>query len=153
MEAEEKGWQLAQHFKLHLHPETMKARYPISLDPLPLGTTIKQIYSDFFRYMYKQTQKFFAEREYQGKTIWQNLTQKKKIEFVIAHPNGWTLHEQAFLREAAVNGGLVSIGDASRTIHMITEGEASVHFVMLHGISDNHLQVCSQCSNLERGQG
>jgi len=31
-EAEEKGWTLAKHFKLHLHPQTMKEKYSLTID-------------------------------------------------------------------------------------------------------------------------
>ena len=31
-EAEEKGWTLAKHFKLHLHPQTMKEKYNLAID-------------------------------------------------------------------------------------------------------------------------
>jgi hypothetical protein len=141
-EASEKGWQLARHFKLHLHPMVMKAQNSISCDPLPQNVTINQIYADFFRYVYDHTKYFFEEREDQGARIWQNLKEMHHIEFLIAHPNGWTLSEQAFLRQTAVDAGLVIHHHASRTVHMISEAEASVHFVMFHGGVENHLQVC-----------
>jgi hypothetical protein len=140
-EAEEKGWQLAKHFKLHLHPPTMQTRSALSLDPLPEGVTIEKIYSDFFKYLYGHTQAFFTERELQGTKVWQELTQKKEIEFVIAHPNGWTLQEQAFLRKAAVNAGLTSQSDAPQMVHMLTEAEASVHFVMFRESVGSRLEV------------
>jgi hypothetical protein len=140
-DAQEKGWKLAKHFKLHLHTKVMKTRAPIVLDPLP-GVRLEKIYSDFFRYLYTHTRSFFFNREAQSEAIWQRLEQKGKIEFVIAHPNGWTGYEQAFLRKAAVDGGLVSEINASKVVHMLTEGEASVHFVMFHGGIQNGLQVC-----------
>jgi len=71
----------------------------------------------------------------------ESLKQSRKIEFVITHPNGWTLHEQEFLRKAAVNGGLVHRGEASRMVHLITEGEASVHFVVSNGRHGDRLKV------------
>jgi hypothetical protein len=132
-EAEDEGHQLAKHFKLHLHPESMRSRSPLSLDPLPKGVTIDKIYADFFRYLYGHMQTFFRERELQGTKIWQDLIRKNKIEFVIAHPNGWTTNEQAFLRRAVVQSGLLSESKAPQSVHMLTEAEASVHFVVFHG--------------------
>jgi hypothetical protein len=119
----------------------MKARNPLTLDPLPKGVTLDKIYASFFRYVYGHTQNFFKERELDGTAIWQDLSQRKKIEFVIAHPNGWTLKEQAFLRNAAVSGGLTTESDAPRTIHMLTEAEASVHFVVFHGNFESRMEV------------
>jgi hypothetical protein len=31
-DAEDHGWNLARHFKLHIHPEDMKAKYNLKLD-------------------------------------------------------------------------------------------------------------------------
>ena len=31
-EAEEMGWTLAKHFKLHLHPQTMKEKHNLTID-------------------------------------------------------------------------------------------------------------------------
>jgi hypothetical protein len=147
-EAEEEEYQLARHFKLHLHTKNMKARNPLSLEPLPKGVRIKKIYADFFGYLYKHMQAFFKERELQGAKIWQDLSQRQKIEFVVTHPNGWTLKEQAFLRKAVVEGGLISESSAAQYVHMLTEAEASVHFVVFHsgGSVETRLEVCLQCS-------
>jgi hypothetical protein len=144
-EAEEKGWKLAQNFKLHLHPKTMTAQNPISLDPLPPGVTIEKIYVDFFTYVCQHTQKFFEEREVQGKSIWQRLKGENRIEFVIAHPNGWTLSEQVFLRKVVFKSasGFVSKEPTSLTVYLIAEAEASVHFMILHGGLEKSLEVSS----------
>jgi hypothetical protein len=141
-EAKDNGWQLAEHFKLHLHPTTMNARIRITRIPLPNGVRIKKIYADFFRYLYQQTETFFKDHEFKGTTLWQNFLQKGAIEFVITHPNGWTLREQALLRKAAVRGGLVSESDAPHRVHMVTEGEATVHFVIFHEGVEGRLEVC-----------
>jgi hypothetical protein len=141
-DSDQRGWKLAQHFKLHLHPPTVGTRRPFSHDPLPFHIGLEKIYADFFRYVYTHTEKHFKQSQLQGTRIWQYLAQKKKIEFVIAHPNGWTPYEQAFLRRAAVNGGLTSSEDALAMVHMITEAEASVHYVLFHGGAENRLQVC-----------
>jgi hypothetical protein len=58
-----------------------------------------------------------------------------EMEAIIAHPNGWGIREQAFLRTAAVDAGLSSSDRAPTKIRFVTEAEASVHF-------------CSHYSNL-----
>jgi hypothetical protein len=123
----------------------MTAQNPISLDPLPPGVTIEKIYVDFFTYVCQHTQKFFEEREVQGKSIWQRLKGENRIEFVIAHPNGWTLSEQVFLRKVVFKSasGFVSKEPTSLTVYLIAEAEASVHFMILHGGLEKSLEVSS----------
>lgn len=50
--AELSKWQLAECFKLHLHPATMRAANNISVPPLPQQTTLEKIYADFFAYLH-----------------------------------------------------------------------------------------------------
>lgn len=138
-QAEDEEWELAEHFKLHLHPSTMRAEQEIIVQPLPRGVALDQIYADFFGYLYKHTRTFFQNREVNGQEIWERL--ETSIEIVIAHPNGWGAHEQAFLRKVAVLGGLVPGSTAQERVHVVSEGEASVHYVMLHGDIERRLEV------------
>lgn len=138
-QAEDEKWCLAEHFKLHLHPTTMRAKGGIKVNPLPPGVSLEQIYADFFRYLFKHVKAFFQDREINGPQIWRRL--ERNIELVVAHPNGWGAHEQAFLRNTCVQAGLVSAAQAQARVKMITEGEASVHFVMVHGDMEHRLQV------------
>ena len=140
--AEDESWQLAEHFKLHLHPITMRAEHNIIVQPLPEGIPIDRIYIDFFGYLLQHTQKFFESREINGADIWSRLS--PSMEFVIAHPNGWSLHEQSFLRNAAVGAGFVPSQAAAERIHVVSEGEASVHFTMVHADMENRLAVRAQ---------
>jgi hypothetical protein len=139
-QAEDEQWQLAEHFKLHLHPTTMRSEQNIIVQPLPRGIALDQIYADFFRYLYQQTKIFFQSRELNGADIWRRL--EARIEIIIAHPNGWGAHEQGFLRKIAVTGGLVPAARAAEQVHVVSEGEASVHFIMLHGDIEGRLKVC-----------
>jgi hypothetical protein len=123
----------------------MTAQNPISLDPLPSGVTIEKIYVDFFTYVCQHTHNFFEEREFQGRSIWQKLKGENRIEFVIAHPNGWTLSEQVFLRKVVFKSasGFVSKELTSLRVYLVAEAEASVHFMILHGGLGKSLQVSS----------
>lgn len=139
-QAEDEQWHLAEYFKLHLHPSTMRATQQIVVEPLPAGVTLQQVYADFFGYLFKHTQTFFEDHEIGGPEIWANL--RDKIEIVIAHPNGWGPQEQGFLRQAATQAGLVtSPALAHRQILFVSEAEASVHFVMLHADLEARLKV------------
>ncbi|KAJ1303450.1 hypothetical protein OPQ81_011639 [Rhizoctonia solani] len=129
-QAEDNGWALAKYFKLHLHPSDMQARHELKLDPLPHGVTLRQIYSDFLGYLLKHTRAFFEDRILDGKQIWERYS--PTMEVVIAHPNGWGIREQAFLRSAAVSAGFATADLAPAKVRFVTEAEASVHFCIHH---------------------
>ncbi|KAH7336860.1 hypothetical protein B0J17DRAFT_718775 [Rhizoctonia solani] len=125
-QAEDNDWFLAKHFKLHLHPDDMKNKYDLKLDDLPPGVGLRQIYSDFLGYLLKHTKAYFLDRILDGKQIWQRYS--PTMEVVIAHPNGWGIREQAFLRSAAVSAGFSTTDEALNKIRFVTEAEASVHY-------------------------
>ncbi|CAE6420069.1 unnamed protein product [Rhizoctonia solani] len=137
-QADDNDWVLAQHFKLHLHPHDMGVEYGLRLNDLPPGVTLRQIYSDFLGYLLKHTQTYFEDRVVDGRRIWQRYS--STMEIVIAHPNGWALREQSFLRGAATDAGLVDPSQASSNIRFVTEAEASVHFCIHHSNIGNRLQ-------------
>ncbi|KDQ12466.1 hypothetical protein BOTBODRAFT_34434 [Botryobasidium botryosum FD-172 SS1] len=139
-QAEDHGWHLAKHFKLHLHPANMRHQHRIKLDDLPPYVTVDQIYADFMGYLFRHTEKYFKERILDGIQTWESL--KSNIEFVIAHPNGWDTAEQGILRQAAVAADLVpSLPVALERIHFVSEAEASVHFVLLHADIEKRLRI------------
>ncbi|KAH7336844.1 hypothetical protein B0J17DRAFT_665060 [Rhizoctonia solani] len=126
-QAEDSGWQLAQHFKLHLHPPTLRTRHKIALEALPTNVSLKQIYSDFLGYVLRHTQERFEEVISDGRTIWESYSDS--MDIVIAHPNGWGIREQTFMRQAVL-AGLATSEKLDSQIHFVTEAEASVHFCM-----------------------
>ncbi|CAE6493490.1 unnamed protein product [Rhizoctonia solani] len=113
--AEDNGWFLVKHFKLHLQPEDQR-KDDIELDPLPAEIPLTQIYSDFMGYLLKHTKAFVEKRIPLGKQIWEKY--KHTMEVVIAHPNGWDTPEQDFLRKAAVHSGFVDPDKAVRQVHL-----------------------------------
>ncbi|ELU42318.1 hypothetical protein AG1IA_03652 [Rhizoctonia solani AG-1 IA] len=130
---------LAKRFKLHMHPSEMREKYSIKLDPLPNGVGLLQIYADFMNYLFKNTEPFFKDRIVDGPTIWEAY--KDNITFIIAHPNGWGIREQEFLRRAAVDGGLVTVADSKNRVRFVTEAEASVHYCISHSNISNRLKA------------
>jgi hypothetical protein len=157
--AEDNGWKLAKHFKLHLHPSDLKAKYDLKLDgmcyqvvvtpvdlnvitlhtALPPGVSLQQVYSDFLGYLLQHTQTYFEDRIVDGRHIWQKY--RSTMQFIIAHPNGWGIREQTFLRSAAVKAGLATTDSAHTNIRFVTEAEASVHFCIYHTNLGSRLQV------------
>ncbi|KAG8783944.1 hypothetical protein FRC12_019178 [Ceratobasidium sp. 428] len=136
-DAEDNDWQLAKHFKLHLHPHDMKAKHGLKLDPLPNGVSLRQIYVDFLRYLLKHTRSFFEDRIVDGSLIWESY--QPEMEVVIAHPNGWGIREQTFLRAVAIEAGL-TLASSPHRIRFVTEAEASVHFCIYHTNLGSRLQ-------------
>ncbi|CAE6499636.1 unnamed protein product [Rhizoctonia solani] len=97
---------------------------------LPPGVSIRQIYSDFLGYLLKNTRAVFENRLLDGRMIWQQYS--PTMEVVIAHPNGWGIREQEFLRAAAVAAGFSTSDQASSKICFVTEAEASIQFCVYH---------------------
>ena len=143
--AEREQWHLAEQFKLHVHPASMATHHIVNLIPLPPGVSIEKIYADILDYLFRHTQIFFEEKEFElggGGQIWRKLALQNSIDFVLAHPSGWSLQEQSMLRRAAVKAGLVqSIQIAAERVQFVSEAEASVHYVMFHADLQSRLQV------------
>ncbi|CAE6458307.1 unnamed protein product [Rhizoctonia solani] len=135
--AEDRGWFLAKHFKLHLQPKDLQ-KDNLKLDPLPPGVSLSKIYSDFLRYLLKHTKAFVEKRIPLGKQIWEKY--RPTMEVVIAHPNGWSTSEQAFLRAATIDSGFVDLNKASKQVQFVTEAEASIHYCVHHSSLSNKLQ-------------
>ena len=53
------------------------------------------------------------------------------VDFILTHPNGWDTTQQARMRQAAINAGLVpdDAGGHSR-IHFMMEGEANLFYCL-----------------------
>ncbi|ELU39033.1 hypothetical protein AG1IA_06935 [Rhizoctonia solani AG-1 IA] len=127
-QAEDNGWVLAKYFKLHLHPADMQAKHDLKLDELPPGVTLRQIYADFLRYLLKHTKTFFEDRVLDGQQTWARYS--PTMEVVIAHPNGWGIREQTFLRSAAVAAGFSTDEKALASVRFVTEAEPGINFAV-----------------------
>ncbi|KAG8753216.1 hypothetical protein FRC11_007606 [Ceratobasidium sp. 423] len=141
IKAEDQKWFLVKNFKLHLHPDELRTRYNLEIvngqepvvklnasDPLPPGVTKDQVYTDFLKYLFQHTEKFFKDIIVDGKVLWPR--HRSNMEFVIAHPNAWSTREQAFLRKVATQAGLVNASNASTNVRFVTEAEASVLYCL-----------------------
>ena len=106
---------------------------------LPPGVSLRQIYADFLGYLLQHPKSFFEDRILDGKNIWAQFS--SEMEVVIAHPNGWGIREQAFLRHAAVEAGFADSASARTKIRFVTEAEASVHFCNHHANLGERLRV------------
>jgi hypothetical protein len=84
------------------------------------------------KYLHRCSETFIKQTH--GEVTWQSL--QKNINYILTHPNGWGGPQQADMRRAAILAGLISESkeDQSR-INFVTEGEASLHFCLLNGLT------------------
>ncbi|KAF8959248.1 hypothetical protein BDZ97DRAFT_1402193 [Flammula alnicola] len=144
-EAADNQWVKAEWFKLHLRSNVSEEQLLFgNLPPLPLNKTVVEVFADFYRYLLECSAHYIQDTHATGPTLWSSV--KNDVEFVLSHPNGWEGKEQDQLRKAAVLAGLVP--DDSQKSHdrisFVTEGEASLHFVVQEGVLS---------SILEKGEG
>ncbi|KAI5824782.1 hypothetical protein K523DRAFT_284377 [Schizophyllum commune Tattone D] len=132
--AEVEGWSRAEWFKLRLAPASSNSSlhgYP--LPPLPPRKSVHDVLTDFIAYLLVCLRTFIEETHPGGDALWTSL--KDTAEFSLTHPNGWGGAQQAKMRSAALDAGLVrDHADAEDRVRFVTEGEASLHFCCHHGL-------------------
>ncbi|KAK0222693.1 hypothetical protein EDD85DRAFT_959951 [Armillaria nabsnona] len=134
-QAEDEGWVKYSGFKLHLRPKQHYAPHISSnLPPLPPNKTVIQIFSDFYAYLFKCAKSFILETHQSALVFWNSV--EDHIEFILSHPNGWQGPQQSKMRQAVVDAGLVPDNEEGHArVQFVTEGEASLHFCIHHGLS------------------
>ncbi|KAG8814269.1 hypothetical protein FRC17_001232 [Serendipita sp. 399] len=140
---DDEEYDVAKWFKLHLHPDSMKRSnlQPadrsdddnisaiIEIPSLPPNITLLRVFSDFMRYLFDGFRSFFEENTPNGLDTWNRLF--SSIVIVLTIPNGWDTRQQGFLKQAAQLAEIAqSEDDAELRIEFVSEGEASVHYVL-----------------------
>ena len=113
-------------WKLHLRPNHLASSINPQDDfpPLPPGKSAVDVLTDFVKYL-SQCAKTYIEEHHLAFT-WS--THEDSTEYIFTHPNGWEGRQQDY-RRAIEHAGLVSsTPEGMSRIHMLTEGEASLHF-------------------------
>jgi hypothetical protein len=91
------------------------------------------ILADFLRYMYTCARTYIEESHANGADLWVSV--EDEIQFILTHPNGWEGIQQTQIRNACVRAGLIPDTTSGRSrIAFVTEGEASLHFAIKHGL-------------------
>src|ERR1700720_357771 len=90
-------------FRIFIRISCANGLWFFSFLELPSGVPLSQIYSDFMSHLLQHTRQFFEERVIAGDSVWRDYFDSSDI--IIAHPNGWGLNEQDFLRKAAIRAG------------------------------------------------
>ena len=120
-------------FKLHLRPNTSTREITLNLPPLPPNKKAVDILADFLRYMYACARAYIEESHANGTAFWTSV--EDDIQFILTHPNGWEGIQQTQIRDASVRAGLIPDTTAGHSrIAFVTEGEASLHFAIKHGL-------------------
>lgn len=129
-------------FKLHLRFKFGEdCNISSQIPPLPPNKTIVQVFADFLSYMIQCACSFIQDTHANGPDLWDYV--KDDIHYVLSHPNGWEGTEQSQMRRAAVLAELIpdTLTGHSR-VSFVTEGEASLHFVIQNGVLTNAMKVC-----------
>jgi len=116
---------------------------------LPKGKTITNVFADFMGYLFDSTKALFKTSEPNGELRWDSVS--NNIELVLTHPNGWGGPQQAKLRTAAVQAGIVPDTPAGRSrVHFVTEGEASFCFCATQTRAGKSLNVSHTAATQSR---
>ena len=140
----------ATRWKLHLRTKHLASSHINDEDipPLPPGKSAVQVLGDFMRYLFGCARNYIIESHASGSSMWRSM--ENNIEFILTHPNGWEGLQQQQIRRAAEIAGLIPSGDehASR-IHLLTEGEASLHFCVTHVLASDSFSTLPVVSSDE----
>jgi len=114
-------------WKLHLRPKHLASSInrDNDLPPLPSGKSADDVLTDFIKYLFECVKSYIQDHHI-GLT-WSSV--ENSIEFIFTHPNGWEVAQQRRYRRAIARAGLIpGTREGQSRVHMLTEGEASLHF-------------------------
>lgn len=138
-------------WKLHLRAKHLAASHIADddLPPIPFGKSAVDVLADFMRYLFHCTQKYIEDSH--STSLWKSV--ESHVQYVLTHPNGWEGPQQKQIRRAATLAGLVSSSPESQDrVHLLTEGEASLHFCVSHILASEALSRMSIISPGHAGQ-
>lgn len=108
-------------------------------EPLPPQVELSTIYVDFIKYLLEHTASRLVEST--GADLWRQYG--ADAEVILTHPNLWGPAQQDFLRNAAIEAGLISRERAVTNLHFIEEAEAAARYcVSRYSALFGRLQVC-----------
>ncbi|KAI6029300.1 hypothetical protein BKA83DRAFT_4216861 [Pisolithus microcarpus] len=134
-EARREQWVRLEWWKLHLRSKHLEDSHfsDADLPPLPNGKSAVEVLGDFMRYLFKCAKVFITEAH--APILWESL--ERGIEFILTHPNGWEGPQQQQIRKAAELAELVVGEQGQQRIHLLTEGEASLHFCVTNVLASD----------------
>src|SRR5882757_967583 len=125
---------ISVRWKLHLRAKHLASSHirEDDIPPLPRGKSAVQVLADFMRYLFKCARTYIQESHL---NLWRSV--ENSIEFVLTHPIGWEGPQQQQIRWAAELAGLISSNEEQSHVHLLTEGEASLHFCVTNVITSD----------------
>ena len=130
-----------RRFKLHLRSKHNPSnnRVAAEIPPLPPGKTVVQVFGDFLKYLMECTTTYINDTHPNSQELWDSI--KGNVSYVLSHPNGWEGLEQSQMRQAAVAAKIIDNTPAGHAkLSFVTEGEASLHFAIEHGVLSEALK-------------
>ncbi|KAH7883407.1 hypothetical protein F5I97DRAFT_1981501 [Phlebopus sp. FC_14] len=125
-------------WKLHLRAKHLAASHIADDDipSLPPRKSAVEVLAEFMRYLYECTKKYIEDSH--GVAHWKSV--ESNIEFVLTHPNGWEGPQQKQIRRAAALAGLIPDSpEGQARVHLLTEGEASLHYCVSNVLASDTL--------------
>ncbi|KAG0708560.1 hypothetical protein DFH29DRAFT_423264 [Suillus ampliporus] len=133
-QAEDEGWVRLEWWKLHLRAKHLASSHirEDDIPPLPRGKSAVQVLADFMLYLFQCARTYIQESHL---NLWRSV--ENSIEFVLTHPNGWEGPQQQQIRRAVELAGLIPSKQEQSHVHLLTEGEASLHFCVTNVIASD----------------
>lgn len=105
---------------------------------IPPGKSAQDIFSDYLSWMMKCTESFIAAKYRGGEQLLEETRKTRTI--VLTHPNGWEGAQQAAMRAACIEAGIVDKTRA-KTVRFVSEAEASLTFALASQTMSSWTQV------------
>ena len=116
---------MRSRWKLHLRPKHLASSInPNDLPPLPPGKSAVDVLTDFIKYLFNCAKLYIQEHHLAF--AWSTI--EHSIEYIFTHPNGWEGVQQLYRRAIASAGLVPNTSEGQSRVHILTEGEASLHF-------------------------
>ena len=135
---------MRSRWKLHLRPLHLASSInrDDDLPPLPPGKSAVDVLTDFIKYLFHCAKTYIQEHHLA--LTWSTI--EHSIEYIFTHPNGWEGVQQQLYRRAIGRAGIIpSTLEGQYRVHMLTEGEASLHFCVANLLNvETDIQATSQ---------
>ncbi|KAN0086229.1 hypothetical protein V8E55_007363, partial [Tylopilus felleus] len=125
--AQTEGWTKAEWWKIYLCPRHLT--YSLDdLPPLPPRKSALDVLTDFITYLFDCC-KTYVQECHPG-LAWSSI--EHSIEYILTYPSGWGEQQHLYCRALERAGLVPSIPEEQSRVHMLTEGEASLHSCVSH---------------------
>ena len=138
-------------WKLHLRPEHSLLHPSDDLPPLPSGKSAVDVLADFIKYLFDCSKTYIKECH----PVFPWSFVEDSIEYIFTYPGGWAEQRSLYFRAIERAGLVPSVPQGQIRVHMMTEGEAGLHFwisYLLGGDTFNHT-ACQGVVVIDAGGG